>query len=142
MRLVVQRTSGVEVVIDGKVLSRTGRGLLVLVGSRKGDNEKCCEWLANKVVNLRIFEDDDGKRNLSCLDVAGEIMIVSQFTLYADCRRGRRPSFDSAAPPEEANRLYEYFISRSRQRGLRTETGIFQAMMSVHRRPGFPFTRH
>ncbi|MEW6413505.1 MAG: D-aminoacyl-tRNA deacylase [Candidatus Zixiibacteriota bacterium] len=131
MRLVVQRTSGVEVVIDGKVLSRTGRGLLVLVGSRKGDNEKCSEWLADKVVNLRIFEDDDGKMNLSCLDVAGEIMIVSQFTLYADTRKGRRPAFTEAMEATEAERLYNEFVRLVGASGLKVATGKFGAKMDV-----------
>lgn len=131
MRLVVQRTSGVEVLIDGKLHSSTSVGLLVLFGTRKGDREASCAWLADKVVNLRIFEDEADKMNLSALDVGGEIMIVSQFTLYADTRKGRRPSFNDAMEPEPAEKLYDYFIKQVELSGLKIAAGLFGATMDV-----------
>jgi len=131
MRLVVQRTTGAEVIIDGQSHALTGAGLLVLFGTRQGDQEKSCGWLADKLVNLRIFEDDEGKMNLSALNVGGEIMIVSQFTLYADTRKGRRPSYNDAMEPAEAERLYDYFIEQVRQSGLTVRSGVFGARMDV-----------
>ncbi len=131
MRLVVQRTSGAEIVIDDNVFSTTGSGLLVLVGTKTGDTEQCCSRLADKLVNLRIFEDSEGKMNLSALDVGGEIMIVSQFTLYADTRKGRRPAFTDAMEPVEAERLYEHFVELVRASGLKVATGDFGAKMDV-----------
>ena len=131
MRLIVQRTSGAEVWIDGKCHSQTGPGLLVLFGTRKGDVAESCGYLANKVVNLRIFEDDAGKMNRSVLDVGGEIMVVSQFTLYADTRKGRRPAFTEAQEPEEAEGLYNRFVELVASEDLVTRTGIFGAVMDV-----------
>jgi len=108
-----------------------GAGMLVLLGVAKADNEAAADYLAEKIIGLRIFEDDAGKMNLSVLDKRGQVLVVSQFTLYGDVRRGKRPSFDAAARPEEARRLYEYFVEQIRAVGLRCETGEFQAMMEV-----------
>jgi D-tyrosyl-tRNA(Tyr) deacylase len=110
MRLVIQRTSAVELWIDHQLYSKTGLGLLILFGTRTGDTEQSCSWLAEKVVNLRIFPDDDDKMNRSALDLGGELMIVSQFTLYADTRKGRRPSFTEAQDPKVAELLYNQFV--------------------------------
>jgi D-tyrosyl-tRNA(Tyr) deacylase len=131
MRLVVQRTSGVEVLIDGKTHSSTSAGLLVLFGTRKGDHEASCVWLADKLVNLRIFEDEADKMNLSVLDTVGEIMVVSQFTLYADTRKGRRPSYNDAMEPVQAENLYDYFIEQVERSGLKVAAGVFGARMDV-----------
>jgi len=132
VRAVVQRVSSARVEIDGEVAGSIGRGLLVLVGVGQGDSEKQAHWLADKIAGLRIFEDEAGKMNLSVEEVGGSALVVSQFTLYGDCRKGRRPSFAGAAPPEEADRLYQVFVARLRERGLPVETGVFQAMMQVH----------
>jgi D-tyrosyl-tRNA(Tyr) deacylase len=132
MRAVVQRVSEARVEVDGTVTGSIGLGLMVLLGVGKGDDESSAEWLVDKIAGLRIFPDYEGKMNLSVEQSGGALLVVSQFTLYGDTRRGRRPSFDGAAPPDEANRLYEYFVQRARARGLRVETGVFQAMMSVH----------
>jgi D-tyrosyl-tRNA(Tyr) deacylase len=105
--------------------------MAVLLGVERGDGERDAQWLAEKIGNLRIFEDQAGKMNLSLLETGGELLAVSQFTLAGNCAKGRRPSFDSAAPPEEAKRLYEYFVERLRSMGIKVETGIFQAMMQV-----------
>jgi len=132
VRAVVQRVSSARVEIDGEVAGSIGRGLLVLLGVGHGDSEKQAHWLADKIAGLRIFEDDAGKMNLSVEEVAGSALVVSQFTLYGDCRKGRRPSFTGAAPPEEADRLYQVFVNRLKERGLPVSTGVFQAMMQVH----------
>lgn len=132
MRAVVQRVSEARVEVDGKITGSIGLGLMVLLGVGKGDDEPSADWLVDKIAGLRIFPDSDGKMNLSVEQSGGALLVVSQFTLYGDTRRGRRPSFDDAAPPDEANRLYEYFVQRARARGLKVETGVFQAMMSVH----------
>ena len=132
MRAVVQRVSSARVEIDGEVAGSIGRGLLVLLGVGQGDSEKQAHWLADKIAGLRIFEDDAGKMNLSVEDAGGSALVVSQFTLYGDCRKGRRPSFAGAAPPEEADRLYQVFLNRLKERGLPVATGVFQAMMQVH----------
>jgi D-aminoacyl-tRNA deacylase len=131
MRAVVQRVKEAAVTVDGQVRGRIGRGLLVLLGVGVGDAPADADTLADKIANLRIFADDQGQMNRSVLDVAGEMLVVSQFTLLGDARRGRRPSYIEAAPPEEANRLYERFVVQSRARGLRVETGVFRAMMDV-----------
>jgi D-aminoacyl-tRNA deacylase len=131
MRAVIQRVSRASVTVDGEIVGQIGKGLLVLLGVATGDDEAAAEYLADKVAGLRIFEDADGKMNLACADVGGAVLIVSQFTLYGDVRKGKRPSFDRAARPEEANRLYEYFVSRIRANGLKCGTGTFQAMMDV-----------
>ena len=131
MRLILQRTSGAEVIIDGQVHSRTGKGLMILVGSKTGDSDVSCGFLADKAVNLRIFEDDEGKMNLSALDIGAEIMVVSQFTLYADTRKGRRPGFSEAMEPVEAERLYNLFVERVTASELVVKTGVFGAKMNV-----------
>lgn len=117
--------------VDGIVTGEIGKGLLVLLGVSKTDSEAAVDYLVEKVVGLRIFEDAEEKMNLSVQDSGGALLVVSQFTLYGDVRRGKRPSFDAAARPEEAKRLYEYFVDRVRAAGLRCETGQFQAMMEV-----------
>jgi D-tyrosyl-tRNA(Tyr) deacylase len=131
MRAVVQRVSRCSVSVEGNVVGEIDAGLLVLLGVNKMDNEAAADYLAEKIVGLRIFEDAEGKMNLSVQDARGSVLVVSQFTLYGDVRRGKRPSFDAAARPEEAKRLYEYFVGKVRSSGLRCETGQFQAMMEV-----------
>lgn len=131
MRAVVQRVKEASVTVDGKVVGRIGRGLLVLLGVATGDGEAEADSMAERVANLRIFADETGQMNRSVLDVAGGILVVSQFTLLGDARRGRRPSYIDAAPPEEANRLYERFAAEARRLGLHVETGVFRAMMDV-----------
>jgi D-aminoacyl-tRNA deacylase len=131
MRAVVQRVSRASVTVDGEVTGRIDRGSLVLLGVAERDGEAEADYLVDKILNLRIFEDDDGKMNLSLLDTGGGMLVVSQFTLYGDTRRGRRPSFITAAEPDKANRLYEYFVSKARGQISRVETGRFQAMMDV-----------
>jgi D-tyrosyl-tRNA(Tyr) deacylase len=132
MRAVVQRVSRAEVRVDGEVLGKIGEGLCVLLGAGKGDGADDVASLVDKVVNLRIFEDADGKMNRSLLDVAGGLLVVSQFTLYVDARKGRRPSFVDALEPEPANALYESFVSSCRAAGVsHVATGRFRAMMEV-----------
>lgn len=131
MRAVVQRVSRAKVTVDGEVTGEIGRGILLLLGVAARDTEDDARYLIEKTFNLRIFEDSNGKMNLSLLDINGELLVVSQFTLYGDTRRGRRPSFIDAAPPEQANRLYEYFVEESRKQLSTVETGRFQTMMDV-----------
>jgi len=131
MRAVVQRVSRAKVTIKDWVSGEIGLGLLVLLGVGQQDAENDASYLAEKIVGLRIFEDSDGKMNRSVQDVSGSVLVVSQFTLYGDVRRGKRPSFDAAALPGEARRLYEFFVDRVRAAGLRCETGRFQEMMQV-----------
>lgn len=131
MRAVVQRASRGEVRVDGEVTGRIGKGLVVLLGIGQGDAEREADFLLEKIAGLRIFPDEAGKMNLSVEQVGGGLLVVSQFTLYGDCRKGRRPSFVGAAPPEEASRLYDYFVARACERGLEVGTGVFQAMMEV-----------
>ena len=131
MRAVVQRVNRCKVTVESRIVGEIGPGLLVLLGVGKGDTEAAADYLAEKIAGLRIFEDEAGKMNISVLDKRGEVLVVSQFTLYGDVRRGKRPSFDAAARPEEARRLYEYFVNKMRSTGLRCETGEFQAMMQV-----------
>lgn len=131
MRAVVQRVSRARVTISEWTSGEIGLGLLVLLGVGHEDSETDATYLAEKIAGLRIFEDSDGKMNRSVQDVAGSVLAVSQFTLYGDVRRGKRPSFDAAAPPEHAHRLYEFFVERIRASGLRCETGRFQEMMQV-----------
>jgi D-aminoacyl-tRNA deacylase len=131
MRAVVQRVSRSKVTVKDWTVGEIGLGLLVLLGVGQGDTEVDAAYLADKIAGLRIFEDEDGRMNRSVVDVGGSILTVSQFTLYGDVRRGKRPSFDDAALPEPARRLYEFFIERLRRAGLRCETGRFQEMMQV-----------
>jgi len=131
MRAVIQRVSSASVTVDGRVRGAIGPGLLVLLGVGRTDTEQDAETLAEKIVALRVFQDEAGKMNLSLRDTGGSLLVVSQFTLYGDTRKGRRPSFDMAAPPEQARRLYEHFVQAARRQGVHVETGVFQAMMSV-----------
>jgi D-tyrosyl-tRNA(Tyr) deacylase len=131
MRAVIQRVSEASVRVEGGVVGRIGAGLLVLLGVGQGDGEDDADYLAEKTLNLRIFPDAAGQMNRSVTDVGGGILVVSQFTLYGDVRRGRRPGYSSAAAPEEANRLYERFVARLRPSGLPVATGVFRAMMDV-----------
>lgn len=127
----MQRVSWAKVDVEGVTVGKIGRGYLVLLGIGKEDDEKDVKYIANKIVNLRLFPDENGKFNLSLLDINGELLIVSQFTLYADCRKGRRPSFELAARPEIAQKLYEEFIAECKKYNIRVATGQFQAMMNV-----------
>src|SRR5713101_4083430 len=131
MRAVVQRVSRARVSVNGVSAAEIGRGLLVLLGVCQADTESDADYLAEKIAGLRIFEDEKGKMNLAIAEIGGEVLVVSQFTLYGDVRRGKRPSFDAAAPPEKARTLYEYFVDRVLASGLRCETGKFQEMMQV-----------
>ena len=131
MRAVVQRVSSASVTVDEREVGRIGPGLCVLLGVRSGDREQDASWMAEKLVNMRIFEDENGKLNRSLLDAGGAMLIVSQFTLYGDCRKGRRPSFIDAALPEVANTLYEKFVECVRFRGIEVATGEFQTHMVV-----------
>lgn len=132
MRAVVQRISRGKVTVNGQISGAINKGLLVFLGITREDTIEDVKYMAKKIVNLRIFEDDNEKMNLSVLDVDGEILAVSQFTLFGDCRRGRRPSFTEAAPPETADELYEIFIDECKKLGTNVETGVFQAHMTVH----------
>lgn len=132
MRAVVQRVKRAKVEVDGRTVGEIGSGLLIFLGVGEEDSEGDGEHLAGKIVHLRIFSDDQGLMNLSLIDVEGEALVVSQFTLWGDCRKGRRPSFTRAARPEKARTLYEHFIGVLRGKGLRVSTGEFQEMMGVH----------
>jgi D-tyrosyl-tRNA(Tyr) deacylase len=131
MLVVLQRVSRAEVRVDGRVVGRIGHGLLALVGIAKGDTRETGEVLAEKLVNLRVFDDEQGRMNRSLLEAGGDLLCVSQFTLYGDCRKGRRPSYDRAASAEEAQPLYEAFLESLRALGVRVENGRFRAMMEV-----------
>ena len=131
MRAVVQRVSRAQVTVAGEVTGKIGRGLLVFLGVGATDTEADADYLVGKVAGLRIFEDESGKMNLAAEDAGGAVLVISQFTLYGDVRRGKRPSFDAAAPPEKARQLYEYFLTRLRGTGLVCETGRFQQEMQV-----------
>ncbi|HEV3306906.1 MAG TPA: D-aminoacyl-tRNA deacylase [Candidatus Sulfotelmatobacter sp.] len=131
MRAVVQRVSRAQVTVGGEITGQIGLGLLVLLGVGRDDTEADATYLAEKIVGLRVFEDDQGKMNRSAQEVGGSVLAVSQFTLYGDVRRGKRPSFDAAAPPERARQLYEFFVEQIRAAGLPCETGRFQEMMKV-----------
>lgn len=131
MRAVIQRVHRAQITIDREETRQTGRGLVVFLGVLRGDTEKQADFLAEKVYGLRIFPDENDKMNLSLPDVGGEVLVVSNFTLGTDCKKGRRPSFDMAAPPEEANALYQSFVERLRAQGVRVETGEFGAYMEV-----------
>jgi D-tyrosyl-tRNA(Tyr) deacylase len=131
MRAVVQRVSRAKVTVNEQISGEIGLGLLVLLGVGQEDTEADATYLSEKIAGLRIFEDEHGKMNRSVQDVGGSVLAVSQFTLYGDVRRGKRPSFDAAAPPDHARRLYEFFVERIRAAGVRCETGRFQEMMQV-----------
>ena len=131
MRALLQRVTEARVIVDAAVTGEIGPGLLVFLGVSKLDTEADAEFLAAKILNLRIFEDANEKMNRSLLDTGGALLVVSQFTLYGDCRKGRRPSFDAAAPAEQARALYEHFVTITRRSNLQVATGIFQAHMSV-----------
>ncbi|MBI4466729.1 MAG: D-tyrosyl-tRNA(Tyr) deacylase [Acidobacteria bacterium] len=131
MRAVLQRVTEARVRVDGKVTAEIGKGVVALVGIARTDNEAAAAQLAEKIVGLRMFNDEHGKMNLSLQEVDGAVLAISQFTLYGDCRKGRRPSFDRAAPAEPARTLYESFVAAVRRLGSRVETGVFQAMMDV-----------
>ena len=131
MRAVVQRVKESSVKVDNETIGRIGKGLLVLLGVAKGDTPSDADYLANKIVNLRIFEDDSAKMNRSLLSIGGEMLVVSQFTLLGDCRKGRRPSFIAAAGPQKASELYDNFVQQVRRLGVSVETGRFQTTMEV-----------
>ncbi len=131
MRAVVQRVSRAKVTVNGEITGEIGLGLLVLLGVGQDDTEADAAYIAEKIAGLRIFEDDQGKMNLSVQQIGGSVLAVSQFTLYGDVRRGKRPSFDDAAAPDKAKHLYEFFVEQIRAAGLRSETGRFQEMMKV-----------
>ena len=131
MRAVIQRVKESSVTVKNEIIGKIGRGLLILLGVANEDKANDAEYLADKITNLRIFEDDKGKMNRSLLETGGEMIVVSQFTLLGDCRKGRRPSFVNAADPEKANKLYEHFIKEVRQKGVSVKTGRFRAMMEV-----------
>ena len=131
MIALLQRVSHAKVTVDEKVTGEIGKGWLVLLGVGKGDTDDHARWMADRVIGLRAFADENGKMNLSVKDIAGSVLVVSQFTLMADCQSGRRPSFTNAAPPDEANRLYEFFVDQIRQLQVPVQTGEFGAMMAV-----------
>ena len=131
MRAVIQRVSEARVKVGGSVVSEIGGGLLVLLGVAGPDTSADADFLAQKILNLRVFPDETGKMNRSLRETGGALLAVPQFTLYGDCRKGRRPSFDAAAPPEQARSLYEHFVAVARRSGARVETGVFQAHMDV-----------
>ncbi len=131
MRVVVQRVSEARVTVDGAAVGEIGAGLMILLGVTTPDTQRDAQFLADKILHLRIFADDAGKMNRSVLDIHGGLLVVSQFTLYGDCRKGRRPGFDAAAPAEQARALYKTFVKLLRESGLRVATGVFQAHMQV-----------
>lgn len=131
MKAVVQRVKNARVDVDNTMISTIGNGLMVLLGVQDGDTKKDADFLVEKIINLRVFEDDTGRMNISLKDVKGELMVISQFTLLGDCKKGRRPSYIKAAPPETADRLYTYFIDQAKALGIVTQSGVFQAMMDV-----------
>lgn len=131
MKAVIQRVSSASVTVDNKIVGKIGQGIMVLLGIQKNDVEAQADWLFDKISGLRIFDDDSGKMNFSLKDIGGELLIVSQFTLAGNCTKGKRPSFDTAAPSLEGKRLYEYFVNLARDSGIPVETGIFQADMKV-----------
>jgi len=131
MRLVVQRVSSASVSVQENTVGAIGPGILALIGVGRGDTREDAEYLLDKLLHLRIFPDENYKMNLNVSEAGGSLLIVSQFTLYGDCRRGRRPSFDQASPPDQAQELYNYFVERARAVGIPVQTGVFQAMMDV-----------
>lgn len=131
MRAVIQRVSQASVLINNNTTGRIGHGLVVLLGIRTDDTSRDLKWLADKIVHLRIFDDDDGKMNISLADIGGEMLIISQFTLYGDCRKGRRPGYSNSAPPEIAELLYQQFIEEVKSHRITVATGTFRATMKV-----------
>ena len=131
MKAVIQRVTSASVAVEGQTVGQIGPGIMVLLGVEKGDAEAQADWLVEKISVLRMFSDADGKMNLSVQEVGGALLVVSQFTLAGNCAKGRRPSFDTAAPADEGKRLYEYFVNAAKQTGVPVETGIFQADMQV-----------
>lgn len=131
MKAVIQRVCSASVTVDGQVVGQIGQGIMVLLGVEKGDVEASADWLAEKIVGLRIFEDEAGKMNRALTDIGGAVLAVSQFTLAGNCDKGRRPSFDTAAPADEGRRLYDYFVEALRRQNVPVQTGIFQADMQV-----------
>lgn len=131
MKAVIQRVSSASVTVEDTVAGRIGSGIMILLGIEKGDAEAQADWLVDKICGLRMFYDDDGKMNRSVVDIGGSLLVVSQFTLAGNCAKGKRPSFDTAAPADEGKRLYEYFVESARRTGIPVETGIFQADMQV-----------
>jgi len=131
MRALLQRVSHARVEVEGQIVGEIGEGLLIFLGIARQDQERDATYLLQKILNLRIFPDDQGKMNRSVEDIGGQLLIVSQFTLYGDCRKGRRPSFDQAASPENAHMLYDFFVSRARETKLTVQCGVFQAAMNV-----------
>lgn len=140
MRLVIQRAVSGSVEVEGKIVGKIGKGLVVFLGIKHDDTEQDADYLVDKLINLRVFDDNSGKMNLSLMDVGGELLVVSQFTLYGDCRKGRRPNYMRAAGADKAKDLYDYFTEKCRRYGLNVETGIFQAMMLVKIDNGGPVT--
>lgn len=132
MKIVLQRVKQAAVEVEQKVRGKISKGVCLLVGIEKGDSEEDAQYLANKTIELRIFPDEERKMNLSLLDIKGEVLAVSQFTLAASVKRGRRPSFDNAEAPERAEKLFSYFVELIREKGIKVETGIFGALMEVH----------
>jgi len=132
MRAVIQRVRSGSVLVDGETIAQIGRGFVILLGVNVSDTEREAAWLAEKTANLRVFEDSEGKMNLSLLDVNGEALVVSQFTLYGDARKGRRPSFTDAAPPDKADELYKHYVELLEKCGVRVQTGRFRAKMIVN----------
>jgi D-tyrosyl-tRNA(Tyr) deacylase len=132
MRVVLQRVKEAHVDVAGSTIGSIGPGLVVLLGITNTDQQEDADYLAEKIIHLRIFADDAQKMNRSLVDLGYSLLVVSQFTLYGDCRKGRRPSFDQAAPPEQARGLYDYFVDRLRSRNLLVQTGVFQAEMEIH----------
>ncbi len=131
MKAVIQRVTSASVIVEGHIVGQIGHGILILLGIEKGDAEGQADWLVDKICGLRMFSDNAGKMNLSVKDISGSLLVVSQFTLAGNCAKGKRPSFDTAAPPDEGKRLYEYFVSAAKKIGLPVATGIFQADMQV-----------
>jgi len=131
MKAVIQRVTSASVAVDGETVGEIGPGIMVLLGVEKGDDEAKADWLAEKISCLRIFSDVEGKMNLALQEIGGSLLVVSQFTLAGNCAKGRRPSFDTVAPPDEGRRLYEYFVGAAGRLGLPVSTGIFQADMQV-----------
>ena len=131
MKAVIQRVTSASVTVEDEIAGRIGPGIMILLGVEKGDAETQADWLVEKICGLRMFSDDAGKMNLSVRDIGGSLLVVSQFTLAGNCAKGKRPSFDTAAPPDEGKRLYEYFVAAAGRTGVPVETGIFQADMQV-----------